>query len=183
MTYDFDMNIYIACGLTHVPRENFGAYVDLIEGLADRLAGQGEVQVKYALRHSDPQLAEKPFADRARLCYLWDKKMVEWADVVVAEASYPSTGLGIELQIASSRSTPIVLVFKLDDKNRAKPVQYQTSDHKVHELQLGEGYVSLMALGMPSVFKVLPYKNAEEAFSMVTTAIRTLTLPLAQQLS
>jgi len=29
----------------------------------------------------------------------------------VAEASFPSTGLGIELQIASERSIPIVLCF------------------------------------------------------------------------
>lgn len=126
------MKIYIACGLTHVPREEFGAYVSLIEEMAQRLERERQVEVKYALRHSDPQLAEKPFADRARLCYLWDKEMVEWADVIVAEASYPSTGLGIELQIASSRATPIVLAFRLDDRHRAEPVQYRTPDQQVH---------------------------------------------------
>jgi hypothetical protein len=132
--------------------------------------------VKYALRHSDPQLAEKPFSDRARLCYLWDKEMVEWADVVVAEASYPSTGLGIELQIASGKSTPIVLAFKLDAHHRARPVQYKTPDQQVHDLQLGEGYVSLMAIGIPSIFKVLPYDSKESALSAVAAAIDTLNL-------
>lgn len=171
------MKIYIACGLTHVPREEFGPYVLLIEGLAQRLELLGYAEVKYALRNSDPQLAEKPLADRARLCYLWDKEMVEWADVVVAEASYPSTGLGIELQIASSQGTPIVLTFRLEERHRAKPVQYQTPDQKVHDLQLGEGYVSLMALGLPSLFKVAPYKDAEEAISVIEEAVGTLSLP------
>jgi len=171
------MNIYIACGLTHVPRDDFKSYVELVEGIAQHLSDQCNAKVKYALRHSDPQLAEKPFADRARLCYLWDKEMVEWADVVVAEASYPSTGLGIELQIASSRSIPVVLIFKLDTKNRAKPVKYRTPDHQTHDLQLGEGYVSLMALGLPSIFKVLQYQNANEAFSATVDAVQTLSLP------
>jgi len=171
------MKIYIACGLTHVPREEFGTYALLIEGLAQRLEHLRHAEVKYALRNSDPQLAEKPFADRARLCYLWDKEMVEWADVVVAEASFPSTGLGIELQIASSQGTPIVLTFRLEERHRAKPVQYRTPDQKVHDLQLGEGYVSLMALGLPTLFKVVPYQDADEAFSVIDGAVGTLSLP------
>lgn len=71
------MNIYIACGLTHVPRIEFGEYVAFITGLASHLSRMPAVKVKYALRDSDPQLAEKPFEERARLCYLWDKEMVE----------------------------------------------------------------------------------------------------------
>lgn len=168
------MKIYVACGLTHVPRDEFVAYVSLIEGVAERLSVQFEAEVKYALRDSDPMLAQKPYADRARLCYLWDKEMVEWADVVIAEASYPSTGLGIELQLACARDIPIVLVFKLDERHQAAPVQYTTPDQEVHSLQLGQGYVSLMALGLPSLFKVLPYLEYEHALSEVSAAVATL---------
>jgi hypothetical protein len=171
------MKIYLACGLTHVPRSEFPAYVSLLDFLADGLSRQPETDVKYALRHSDPQLAEKPLVDRARLCYLWDKEMVEWADVVVAEASYPSVGLGIELQLACAHETPILLVFKFDEAHQAKPVHYQTPDHKMHDLQLGDGYVSLMALGLPNIFKVLRYKDSEHAFSEVSEAIQTLRRP------
>ncbi len=171
------MKIYIACGLTHVPRAEFSAYVDLLDLLADKLSCEPDIEVKYALRHSDPQLAEKPLADRARLCYLWDKEMVEWADAVVAEASYPSTGLGIELQLACAREIPILLAFKLDETHRARPVQYQTPDQQTHHLQLGDGYVSLMALGLPSLFKVLPYKDSEDAVAQVSSAIQTLRRP------
>ncbi|QET02551.1 hypothetical protein FOB72_11225 [Cupriavidus pauculus] len=172
-----NMKIYVACGLTHVPRDEFAEYVRLIEGIADGLARQPAAEVKYALRDSDPQLAQKPFADRARLCYLWDKEMVEWADVVIAEASYPSTGLGIELQLACTRNIPIVLAFKLDERHRAPPVQYRTPDHEIHSLQLGDGYVSLMALGLPSLFKVLPYRDVEHALSEVSEIVETLRKP------
>lgn len=175
------MKIYIACGLTHVPRDDFRAYVELIEQLAERLTCQCQAEVKYALRHSDPQLAQKPQADRARLCYLWDKEMVEWADVIVAEASYPSTGLGIELQLACARETPILLAFKLDERHRAPPAQYRTPDHHIHSLQLGEGYVSLMALGLPSLFKILPYHDAEHAITEIAAAVQTLSRPVTDE--
>lgn len=171
------MKIYIACGLTHVPRDEFADYVCLIEKMAQFLTDSLNAEVKYALNDSDPQLSQKPFADRARLCYVWDKEMVEWADVVVAEASYPSTGLGIELQIACARETPIVMTFKRDECHKAPPVQYKTVDQKTHTLQLGEGYISLMALGMPSVFKVLSYADGDEACAEVGRVIETLQKP------
>lgn len=171
------MKIYLACGLTHVPRGEFAAYVCLIEEVAQFLTNSLGAKVKYALNDSDPQLAQKPFSDRARLCYLWDKEMVEWADVIVAEASYPSTGLGIELQIACARETPIVMAFRFDEHHKAPPVQYRTPDHEIHTLQLGEGFISLMALGLPSVFKVLPYTNVKEACTEVGRAIETLRKP------
>ncbi|MBX3114156.1 MAG: hypothetical protein KF836_06280 [Fimbriimonadaceae bacterium] len=171
------MKIYIACGLTHVPRDEFQAYVSFLELLVDGLANLEKTKVKYALRDSDPQLAHKPYADRARLCYTWDKQMVEWADVVIAEASYPSTGLGIELQVACNREIPVLLVFKQKESHRAKPVKYQTTINSTCDLQLGDGFVSLMALGLPNIFKVLPYIDSDDALSQVNSAIQTLRLP------
>ena len=95
------MRIYIACGLTHVPRPLFANYAKFIHSLANSLREEPKGhEVKYALVDSDPQLATKPFDERARLCYVWDREMVEQAEVVIAEASFPSTGLGIEMQLA-----------------------------------------------------------------------------------
>lgn len=165
------MKIYLACGLTHVPRSEFPAYVNLLQSLAVHLTDMHGIEVKYALHDSDPQLGQKPFADRARLCYAWDKEMVEWADLVVAEASFPSTGLGIELQIACARNTPIIVAFRLDERHKAPPVEYRTPDHDLHSLQLGEGYVSLMALGLPTITKVLSYRNDADALSKVGAAV------------
>lgn len=168
------MKIYLACSLTHVPRADFPSYVEFLHGLAEHLAVEHSAEVKYALRDSDPQLGQQPFGDRARLCYIWDKEMVEWSDVIVAETSYPSTGLGIELQIACARQIPAIITFKLDAGHKAPPVQYHTPDHNVHSLQLGEGYVSLMALGLPNVFKVLPYHATNEAYVEIGKAVERL---------
>jgi hypothetical protein len=150
------MRLYIACGLTHVPRDRFDGYVHFIHELARALALAGH-DIRYALRDSDPQLATKPFGERARLCYLWDREMVEWADAVVAEASFPSTGLGIELQIAEAKGSPIILCFERSALNQATPVEYDNNGHTHHSLQIGEGFVSLMALGLPTVFRVISY--------------------------
>lgn len=171
------MKIYLACGLTHVPRDEFESYVELLHKMAEHMAINFKADVKYALKDSDPQLAHKPFEDRARLCYLWDKEMVEWADVIIAEASYPSTGLGIELQLACSQETPIILIFKLEENHRAPPIDYKTPDKKDHSLQLGEGYVSLMALGLPSLFRIHPYVDTEHALAGLGSALETLNRP------
>ncbi len=107
------MKIYLACGLTHVPRDMFSDHCDFLHKLAERLRSEpARHEVKYALIDSDPQLGEKPFAERARLCYLWDREMVGEADLVIAEASFPAIGLGIELQIAEANDTPILLCFR-----------------------------------------------------------------------
>lgn len=171
------MKIYIACSLTHVPRDEFTTYVSFIHDLAAHLAKELSAEVKYALQDSDPQLALKPFHERARLCYVWDRQMVEWANVVVAEASHPSTGLGIELQIAETKDTPIVITFRATEQNRAPPAQYKNPDSSIHNLQLGDGYVSLMALGLPSVFRVIPYVDSSCAHRDIATALHEIDQP------
>lgn len=173
------MKIYVACGLTHVPRSEFDDYVEFLHQLAKELSSALPAEVKYALKDSDPQLAIKPFDDKARLCYLWDRQMVEWADIVVAEASFPSIGLGIEMQIAEAKGTPIVIAYRRAENHRAASVQYQNPDNTRHSLQLGEGYVSLMALGVPSVFKVTPYSSNSDGHAQILAALREVQKPSA----
>ena len=168
------MNIYIACGLTHVPRQRFDGYARFIHTLAADLAAVGARSVRYALHDSDPQLAAKPFDERARLCYLWDREMVESADIVIADATYPSIGLGIEMQLAEARGTPIIIAFERLEEHRAKPVEYVNPDATHHALQIGEGFVSLMALGLPSVFKVVPYASPAEGVRALSETVSLL---------
>jgi hypothetical protein len=169
------MNVYVACGLTHVPRGEFQAYVALIHRLAASIRAVPSVQqVRYALVDSDPQLAAKTATERPRLCYLWDKKMVEDADVVVAELTHPSTGVGIELQIAECRETPLILLYSTAPKNRADPVRYVNPDAVSHDLQIGEGYLSLMILGLPGVVNVIGYSSEDEAVARTCDAVRVL---------
>jgi hypothetical protein len=168
------MNIYIACALTHVPRELFVEYTAFIHCLGRTLRDAGDNDVAYALVNSDPQLAAKPFEERARLCYVWDRELVQNADLVIAEASFPSTGLGIELQIAESAGVPIILCFKRNDSNRAAPICYENPDHNRHMLQIGEGYVSLMALGLPTVFKVISYETEQVGIGAILESVHLL---------
>jgi hypothetical protein len=167
------MRIYVACGLTHVPRNRFEEYAAFIHALAGRLEGDGH-EVNYALRDSDPQLEEKPSEDRARLCYVWDREMVESAELIIAEVSFPSLGVGIELQVAETEGVPALLAFLEDEGTRAAPVSYETPDHKRHILQIGEGYVTLMALGLPNVYKVLSYREYSEAIERLAEAAKVL---------
>ena len=162
------MKIYIACGLTHVSRDLFADYTLFIHELAASLTAAGH-EVKYALVNSDPQLAFKPFGERARLCYLWDREMVEEAELVIAETSFPSTGQGIELQIAENRDIPILICFRDVDQNRADAVSYLNPDGQQYELQIGDGFVSLMALGLPSVFRVIRYQNGRHGSNSSST--------------
>ncbi|HMG05243.1 MAG TPA: hypothetical protein VK581_07260 [Chthoniobacterales bacterium] len=130
--------------------------------------------VRYALVDSDPQLAEKPQNERARLCYLWDRELVEQADVVVADGTFPSIGLGIELQIAESRDIPIVLSFRKTASNRLAPIEYENPDHTHHFLQIGEGFVSLMALGLPAIFRIVEYRDESDGIRQIAEAVSLL---------
>lgn len=167
------MKIYLACGLTHVPRSIFDHYVRVIHDLATALKEIAGVEdVKYALVDSDPQLSEKPAQDRAKLCYAWDRKMVENADLVIAEGSFPSTGLGIELQIADNDGTPIILLVGDYEINKVDSPHYQNPDATEHELQVGEGLISLMALGVPSIAKTIRYGIGENVRPAASDAVK-----------
>lgn len=167
------MKIYISCGLTHVPRDFFEEHTNFIHQLAKALQGAGH-SVTYALVNSDPQLASKPFEERPRLCYLWDRGMVEGADLVIAEASFPSTGLGIEMQVAEAKGTPIVTCFRDFGVNKVVPVTYENPDHSKHQLQVGEGFVSLMALGVPTTFKVVQYLGRDDGIEKILAVLKLL---------
>ena len=165
------LKIYIACSLTHVPRNIFENYVESIHLLANRLE---EFSVKYALINSDPQLEKISPSEKAKYCYQWDRRMVEEADIIIAEASFPSIGLGIELQIAEMKNIPIILIYKDDNELKAQPISYSNPDKIKYNLQIGEGYVSLMALGLPNVVKVIPYADIGQCLNQVLTHIKLL---------
>lgn len=97
--------------------------------------------------------------------------MVEAADLVIAEATHPSTGMGIELQIASQSNIPIIMLFR-SKPNASRPhLRYQTSDHEEHEVQIGRAGVSLMALGIPGIVRTIEYDCPEEAVKAVQIAL------------
>jgi len=100
--------------------------------------------------------------------------MVEQADVLVAEVSFPSTGLGIEMQIADNEDIPIIVCFQRGVDHKALPVNYENPDHTIHNLQIGEGFVSLMALGLPSVYRVIGYDDTRSLANDVISTLQEL---------
>jgi hypothetical protein len=170
------MDIYVGCGLTHVPRDIFADYVAYLHELANAVRALPAVaSVRYALVDGDPQLASKPASDRAALCYDWDRRMVEEADLLIAEASFPSTGLGIELQIAETAGIPIIMLIGDLGMNRVGRAHYENPDRSEHDLQIGEGFVSLMALGLPAIRKIVTYKTFSEAIAAAVAAVELYT--------
>jgi len=99
--------------------------------------------------------------------------MIEKAELVIAEASYPSLGLGIELQIAEQAGIPVIIAFQKLPSNKSDPVLYRNPDFSEHSLQIGEGYVSLMALGIPSVTRVIDYHMTADGISTIVDIVET----------
>ena len=157
----YEMKAYLSCPLTLVPDTVFGSFIDHVRTAVRILRDEFAFEVSYALENSDPCLADHEPHERPRLCYDWDRKMVEDADVVVAECSFPSTGAGIELQTANDAGIPIVLVYSDCWRGCTKPKPYRTEDGSPHELQIGNGIVSIMAQGLPMVKDEIRYETAE----------------------
>jgi hypothetical protein len=163
------MRIFISSALTHVPRELFAEYSRFLHALCRKLEGSTHrFEVQYALRNSDPQLAQHDPVERARLCYEWDSAMAAQADLLIAECSFPSIGLGIELQVAKEHEIPTILCYRDFGVNRARPITYQNPDNSTHELQIGDGSITLMALGMPMIRHVLQYKNSSDGVQSIS---------------
>ena len=97
--------------------------------------------------------------------------MVEEADVIVADSTYSSTGLGIELQIAEARGIPVVLCFHRTPEAHVDSAEYVNPDASRHMLQVGDGFVSLMALGIPSIVDVIDYAEPSEGIASVVQAV------------
>jgi hypothetical protein len=166
------MNIFIACGLTQIPRNLFATYTETIHTVAARLSSKGLHQVKYALLDIDPRLASEPRTERAPLCYSWGKSMVEAADLVLAEASFPSIGLGIEMQIAAASEKPLIIFYRDFGVNKLSSVTYENPDKSLHELHIDQGFVSLMALGIPTVQTLIKYSDTADAALQLAEAVR-----------
>lgn len=156
------IQIYIACALTHVKKANFDEYSLFIRSLATEIEKTYGIKCKYALRDSDPQLNSHEEEDKARLCYLWDRQMVESSDLIIAEASFPSTGLGMEVEIANSKSIPVILIYRNYDGNSAEVKEYTLDDGENHSLQIGNRIVSLMLCGCPNIIKLIEYSGIQD---------------------
>ncbi|HBU27646.1 TPA: hypothetical protein DEB00_00840 [Candidatus Uhrbacteria bacterium] len=68
--------------------------------------------------------------------------LVEKADVMIAEVSFPSTGLGIELGWADAYNVPIIAIYKKSEKPSGsvqavtdRLIAYETNEELIQEMQ------------------------------------------------
>lgn len=166
---------YIACSLTRVPLEIFADYAQAIHAVAHKLEETGLVKrVSYALVDSDPDLARYPASARAALCFQWDRSLVEAADLIIGEVTFPSLGLGIELGIANELSKPVNLFHLENPSVDTERRYYKNPDNSSHELQIGKGGISLMALGLPCVRSVTHYERFDLLPQTAVEAVQDL---------
>jgi nucleoside 2-deoxyribosyltransferase len=136
-------------------------------GAAEQIPNLG---IRYALRDSDPELAAYPDRNRPELCYEWDREMVVEADLVVADLTFPSVGVGIELGLATCDQIPVVLTYCRALAPRAGHKTYDVPGmDRAQTLQVGAGRVTIMALGLPRLLAVLDYDEPED-FAAVLSA-------------
>ena len=86
--------------------------------------------------HTDPE--KNPDATPAEV-YKVDMMQVEKSAIVIAYVGYPSLGVGAELEHANAKGIPLILLHEVGEK------------------------VSRLALGIPTVQKVIAYRCEEEA--------------------
>ncbi len=127
------LQIYLGCGLSHSTDE-FKAYIEQLRSELEKQA------IVFKFRGFDPPLSE---------AFLWDTNCVRRSNVLVADFTYPSTGLGMECGIAIEQRKPIIALA--DDATAAERI-----------LPFGN---------QDPLFFSLRYKNHKEATTFVLTTL------------
>lgn len=164
--------VFIGIACTHVPSNIFPEYKKLIESIADLVENLFECRARYALEDSDPQLSKINAELRPPECYRLDRQLVEDSQLFIAEASFPSTGLGQELQIAENKNIPIILCHKDWGCNTAETKNYNTRAGEKHSIELGNKIVTVMARGNPSVIKEICYEQVDDCLLKLEGLLR-----------
>jgi nucleoside 2-deoxyribosyltransferase len=128
--------IYVACSLTHATQE----FRDSIEVLKEHIGKKYELLSFLGLA-----------AGTAKEVFDYDITCVKNADFIVADCTYPSIGMGIELGYAYSLNIPVLLIAKIEAK------------------------VALMALGLPNkVTDLVRYEHILDVLPEVDLHLRAI---------
>lgn len=100
------MKIYFA-GSIRGGREKVNDYIKII----DKLEQYGSVLTKHV---ADPKLNSKGEDISAELVYLRDKAWLDECDILFAEVSKPSLGIGYELGYLENKNKKIVCMYEQD---------------------------------------------------------------------
>ncbi len=120
---------------------------DLYRRLIEALAGKGEVLTEHV---GSPQLEEleKDMDDGA--IYRADVERIRACDLVVAECTRPSLGVGYELAFAEAAGKPCAVLYRPEETR-----------------------LSAMVAGDPH-FTLFPYRREEDAASLIDRVLREM---------
>ncbi len=178
-------NIFFVGGITNVPPEYFQRHIEfLIARMWNMWFGHNK-NPALALLDTESELGKTPEDKRAPVCYNIDQKAVEWSNLIIAEASVPSTGTGQELERAVSSGKPIILMVRRVVRDmEVKPLTYyaETKPHgtdkkgDVVEIKTlpGLGGVSPMVQGNPNVVAVIVYDDENAALKKLSTVMEEI---------
>ena len=127
-------NVYFASCLSNLPINESFKFKRQLEDLSDAIECNGFVGV-VPHRDTDP---EKNLDASASLVYETDLQKILTSNLIVADLSYSSTGLGMELEIAKCNGIPVIAMCKVGS------------------------VVSRMALGSPALVAFIEYENEKD---------------------
>jgi hypothetical protein len=160
------MNIYIACSLTNVAVEHFNTYSNIISTLRLELKNNGYI-VKNALLNGSNNDSSQDDLSNARVCYEWHQQLIKKSDVMIAEVSYPSLGVGIELQLANQLDIPIYLIFNSNMALKSSSKTYNKTESLVSSTNVTHPFISSMALGLNNVEHIIEYTESKQCLNKI----------------
>lgn len=105
------MKIYF-CGSIRGGRDLSSSYLEIIE----LLRGYGEVLTEHVARDSVIEHEKASFTDKQ--IYERDLSWLEESDLVVAEVSVPSLGVGYEIAYAVQRTKPVLCLYHRNSESQ-----------------------------------------------------------------
>jgi nucleoside 2-deoxyribosyltransferase len=97
--------------MTNVPLENKDKHMNNMINILKTLNDDLEYDIYSGLTHSAPINRNIHIIKDNKFLYEWYRNLISKSDIFMADVTYPSTGVGIELNIASNLNKPIYLMI------------------------------------------------------------------------
>lgn len=134
------MKIFLSTAMSNVPMKYKDKHANNMSLVLKTLNDNPKYDIYSGLTHPAPINREINTIKDNKVLYEWYKTLISKSDIFIADVTYPSTGVGIELNIASNFKKPIYLI----------------ADSSITK----EDEVSRMIIGIPYFIKILRYTNS-----------------------
>lgn len=148
--------------MTYLPKSHLKKYILFIQSLGRMIEESGFAHAKYAFRDTDPFMTNLSPSKIPEFCYKTNAGYIKSSTCIIAEVSFPSTGVGIELQIAEQYRIPIIVVYKKQNISKIKNKYYSLEDNGKYKLYTRTDGVSVVVYGLSSIKKEIQYKSYQD---------------------